>query len=87
MEEIPSAEEFDRDCALFKNSDKLIAFAKLHVERALKIASEKVMIKVTTVEELTKIQKEENSFKIYNCNNNTIFINTILNAYPLSNIQ
>jgi hypothetical protein len=42
MKQLPTADEFDRDCTLFKNSDKMIAFAKLHVEPALKAASEKL---------------------------------------------
>jgi hypothetical protein len=79
MEEIPSAEALYRNLktnpglSLFSNDVPLLVrlmqdFAKLHVERALKIASKKC---------------KEKEGQIIDCK----LSNSILNAYPLSNIQ
>jgi hypothetical protein len=69
--------------------EMIIEFAKLHVERALKKASLNAMIKVTNTEEFREIEKGEDLLDFYDCGSDTITVsvNSILNAYPLSNIQ
>ena len=79
---IPTAEEFliQRDCIRnvedFYNDVQpidLIEFAKLHVEAALKAASENVVVDYTHV--------EPDNIEVYAINS------SILNAYPLKNIK
>ena len=85
MSNIPTAEEFlkqrcanqtnhSEGCNLYSSvsADDLIEFAKLHVEAALKAASENVKYR----EQIT-MQGVQRTFNV----------NSILNAYPLENIK
>lgn len=74
MEKIPTAEEFNNDIryVTYSLDEKLITFAKLHVEAALKAASENVKYR----EQIT-MQGVQRTFSV----------NSILNAYPLENIK
>ena len=64
-------------------------YAKLHVEAALKAASEKAMLKVVNTEEFRDIEEGEDLVDIYECGGDVIHIsvNSILNAYPIENIK
>lgn len=82
MNKIPTAEEFLES----KNSvkrfegvglDDLIEFAKMHVENALKIASKKAMISQDLYDFI------EDSWE----SGDKIDKESILNAYPLTNIK
>ena len=66
-----------------------IEFAKLHVEAALKQASEKAMLKIVNTEEFKDIEEGEDLVDSYECGSDVIHIsvNSILNAYPESNIK
>lgn len=73
---IPTAEEFlkgDADNAPWTGTQEqaMIEFAKLHVEAALKAASEKARTYYTDLEQTEK----------------EIDVDTILNAYPLTNVK
>ena len=70
---IPTAEEFCNDMryVTYSLDEKLITFAKMHVEEALKEAEKE------TVKHISKTILELN---MYNKN-------SILNAYPLENIK
>ena len=61
MEKIPTAEEFSNDIKYVTHSldEKLITFAKLHVEAALKAASESTLLYDFT-EEITNSYPLEN---------------------------
>lgn len=78
MAQIPTAAEFF-DNGNFNNvTDMLIEFAKLHVEAALKEASEKATVTPIDHEEIS-----EGSFRpIWGVDNDSI-----LNSYPLDNIK
>jgi len=73
MEKIPTAEEFNNDIryVTYSLDEKLITFAKLHVEAALKEASENARLK-----EL-EIHLSDGSVDKY----------SILNSYPLDKIK
>lgn len=66
-----------------------IEFAKIHVKAALKAASEKTMLKVVNTEEFRNIEEGEDLVDSYECGSDVIHIsvNSILNAYPDSNIK
>ena len=75
MEKIPTAEEFNNDIryVTYSLDEKLITFAKLHVEAALKEASEKAkMIDVGI----------DYSIILWEVNKDSI-----INSYPLDNIK
>jgi hypothetical protein len=82
MEKIPTAEEWltsfgaDADDMFYKHSveEAMIEFAKLHVEAALKAASEKVKLSDDVCEVLQEHWTEDN-------------IKFIKNSYPLENIK
>lgn len=71
MSESMTAEEFDKRCPLFFNSQKMIEFAKFHVEAALKAAAENVKIDCDP----------------YYPEHEWVDKDSILNAYPLDNIK
>lgn len=94
---IPTAEEFSKNytrlrssVALKDLSDFAINFAALHVQAALKEASEKVKLRIIPNNENTYFEKE---IKVSNFENNeqTIWVEIekplILNAYSLKNIK
>ena len=68
-----TAEEFLNDIKniTYSNEEKLIIFAKLHVEAALKEASEKATIKYDHFDDMAAYINES----------------SILNSYPLTNIK
>ena len=76
MRTIPTAEEFNNDIryVTYSLDEKLITFAKLHVQEALKEASEKAEMNLVgetdAGSEYDGVDKE-----------------SILNAYPLTNIK
>ena len=78
MEKIPTAEEFNNDIryVTYSLDEKLITFAKLHVEAALKAAGEKAKI---------KREYEGNTGSEY-CYE-YVDSSSILKSYPLENIQ
>jgi hypothetical protein len=66
--------------------EAMIEFAKLHVEAALKEASENVNLKESSSEEINT----NNISPFITADDNTIWIinkDSILNAYPLENIK
>ena len=69
---IPTAEEFMNLYHGSTNKHALIEFAKLHVEAALKAASENVDYTTDGQEHITDVWIDKNS---------------ILNSYPLDNIK
>jgi hypothetical protein len=75
MEKIPTAEEFFNDIkyVTYSTEEKLITFAKLHVEAALKLITTEA-----TVETINKYSPEEQHI---------VNQDSILNAYPLENIK
>ena len=80
MNKIPTAEEFMESHNMSSSDNRkkiLIEFAKLHVEAALKEASEKV-----TCSEETQYDEYDNAVLIAKIDKDSI-----LNAYPLSNIR
>ena len=94
MENLPTAETFliindDKDFRLSMSgrnvSEMMIAFAKLHVEAALKEASEKAKASLGK----DWIRKEETIHPGQLVDSITIRVNkdSILNSYPLSNIK
>lgn len=78
MEKIPTAEEFNNDIryVTYSLDEKLITFAKLHVEAALKEASEKIKLNDEVCEAL-----QNHWFKEY------IDKSSILNSYSLDKIK
>lgn len=77
---IPTAEEFNNDIryVTYSLDEKLITFAKLHVEAALKEASENATVTPIDHEEIS-----EGSFRpIWGVDDDSI-----LNSYPLNNIK
>ena len=87
---IPTAEELYRDTKINPNLDLfsddvkhlvelMIEFAKLHVEAALKDASENTLIETT----LVNTPNNEVFYKHFHRMNK----DSILNSYPLSNIK
>jgi hypothetical protein len=100
MEKIPSAEELYRNSktnpglSLFSDDVPCLIklmqdFAKLHVERALKIASLNAMIKVVNNEEFREIEEGDDLVEYYECGSDTlsVSVDSILNAYPLTLIK
>ena len=80
MKKIPTAEEFNNDIryVTYSLDEKLITFAKLHVEKALKEASENATVTPIDHEEIS-----EGSFRpIWGVDDDSI-----LNSYPLNNIK
>jgi hypothetical protein len=75
---VPTAEEFNNDIryVTYSLDEKLITFAKLHVEAALKNASENVQAFVDSNGEWVS----SNVTAVINKN-------SILNSYPLENIK
>ena len=87
-----NSEENFQDMSLGRNefpTRVMIEFAKLHVEAALKEASEKAMLKIVNTEEFKDIEEGEDLVDSYECGSDVILIsvNSILNAYPESNIK
>ena len=76
MEKIPKALELFQTGEFTKIQDAMIQFAKLHVEAALKDASEKIKLTDEVCEVL-----QEHWFEEY------IDKSSILNSYPLENIK
>lgn len=74
---IPTAEEFCNDIryVTYSLDEKLITFAKLHVEAALKEASKKAKVKII-----------QGDFGVFDTRP-SVKKNSILNAYPLENIK
>lgn len=73
MEAIISAREFMESCpSTMKPSQMMVLFAKLHVQQALKQASEKAEYNLDGQEHIEKVWIDKNS---------------ILNAYSLDNIK
>ena len=83
MEKIPTAEEFNNDIryVTYSLDEKLITFAKLHVEAALKEASEKIKLTDEVCEVLICEGLQNHWFKEY------IDKDSILNSYPLDKIK
>lgn len=87
MSKIPTAKKFLKQFELGNTGkidiedaeEAIIEFAKLHVEVALKEASEKVEM----------IANENQDFRLQNCNCVDYLIdkNSILNVYPLENVK
>lgn len=75
MEKIPTAEEFNNDIryVTYSLDEKLITFAKLHVEAALKAASEG--------------QIERDLYMMREYGESMDWKSSILNSYPLENIK
>jgi hypothetical protein len=75
MSKIPTAEEFFKgefqNIVLKKKCDKIIEFAKLHVEAALKAASKKATV-----------TRDKEFYTLSHVNKNSI-----LKSYPLTNIK
>jgi len=69
--------------------DLMLEFAKLHVERALKQAGLNSMLKVSSTEEFREIEEGEDLVEYYECGSDivTVSVNSILSAYPESNIK
>jgi len=93
MNNIPTAEEFFEQTGTYP--ELAIKFAQLHVEAALKAASEKATMKTSYPDEGYK-QSEESGLKFVNVHdidrggesgNVTIEEESILNAYSLENIK
>lgn len=88
MEKIPTAEEFvnqyDWENSTLDIPSVLIEFAKLHVEAALEAASEKANLYLHNPG-----WKHSSDIKTVKCHNYDASINrdSILNAYPLTNIK
>ena len=93
MEKIPTAEEFFNDIkyVTYSTEEKLITFAKLHVEQALKEASEKADMLGQT--QHNNNAPDEYTGFVYVTNPNgadygyTVNKNSILNSYPLDLIK
>jgi hypothetical protein len=93
MEKIPTAEEIlSKKFSELKSSfdlndikDCMIEFAKLHVEQALKEASESRCIKMH--DKIWFAQSLEPGTKILDRVNITVDKDSILNSYPLENIK
>ena len=91
---IPTATEF-LDKGNFNNTtDMLIEFAKLHVEAALEAASEKTLINRkptgngdSSDEEISTCFEGDLGYEDYIPVEYTINKESILNAYPLTNIK
>jgi hypothetical protein len=94
LDSMITAEEFlryksnineDKNCVEYlKDSeveDIMIEFAKLHVEAALKEASEKVEVDYNLSKDYNKTLLVDENIEIYVINS------SILNAYPLENIK
>lgn len=62
-------------------ADIMIEFAKLHVEAALKKASENVEVNYNLLEDYNKTLLLDENIEVYAINS------SILNAYPLENIK
>lgn len=79
---IPTAEEFCNDMryVTYSLDEKLITFAKMHVEEALKQASEKA----TAGQEFIDMGGEFEDIPIYEA---YVIKDSILKAYPLENIK
>jgi len=91
MLESMTAEEFDKRCTLFFNHEKMIEFAKFHVEAALKAVAEKAKVNVVpTDEEPWEIIPEVITFEDLEYNEGIMLEvdkDSILNAYSLTNIK
>jgi len=76
MNTIPTAEEFNNDIryVTYSLDEKLITFAKLHVEAALKAAKDSAFCEDTYM--------GDGEHESWNVNENSI-----LNSYPLSKIK
>lgn len=83
MEKIPTSREFmkGKNFSIPSIEEMIIEFAKLHVEAALKEASEKAVMK--DLNEDCHYEDEDGSFP--DCL--VIDRDSILNSYPLSNIK
>lgn len=65
----------------------MIEFARLHVERALKAASENVELNEDTHSEYQGSLGDENGFLYKDVTTYSVNINSILNSYPLEKIK
>lgn len=97
MSKLPTAEEFCKDSTydaeydgeVFEVVDKdkcienMIEFAKLHVEAALKAASEKSLIKVSNY----KGSHTTEELSVDDYTDATVDKDSILNSYPLEKIK
>ena len=83
---IQTAEEFwNKQSPMMNIPNAMIEFAKLHVEAALKAASESRCINM--YDKTWFAQSLEPSTKILDRVNITVYKDSILNAYPLNNIK
>lgn len=84
MKQIPTAEEFMKIPYSHGNEKyRLIEFAKLHVEAALKEASEKSFAESTS----SNISSKDNKLTCIHLGRVYVNKESILNAYPLTNIK
>lgn len=85
---IPTAEEFNNDMryVTYSLDEKLITFAQMHVEAALKVASEKAYARGKGSSLTTR---DKNFFYTFAGHIGEIEMNkdSILNSYPLTNIK
>ena len=96
MSKIPTTAELLKDKTqfgtygnMYKREDvskKMIKFAKLHVEAALKEVSKNISLKESSSNEINN----NNIFPFITADDNTVWIinnDSILNAYPLENVK
>lgn len=85
MKKIPTAEDFFEQGGTYP--ELAIKFAKLHVEQALKEASEQAEIITKTESEYQGSLGSEDGFLYKDVEVSIINKDSILNSYPLSNIK
>lgn len=89
MKKIPTAEEFLNDIknVTYSEEEKLIIFAKLHVEAALKAASEKALVRRDTFVMSNVKTETERMFNYSDGRSHYADTNSILNSYLIDKIK